>query len=300
MSFELLTEIDRGAALKGRAKCRAALSAQGRVKNSLAKLIITVSNDVLAEIGAGSESQFNVLLGRDESAGLVRLQKSTGSGLLKGRAAPHKTSTIFNLGLLPRLPRSSVESQVCNIERVEHDTLEIVLPDFAKLAKEIKALPAPSAPMQITAKEVLHGAAQHNVTPGLMGDPPPQRSALSEHVATENHAIRSYLGLDGKPGLPPVIGGIKFATSERTLLQLFLSRVEITRRAIMAATHDPEKGDDERDEKIAEVFLSKLNTKLKTLDLKIRSAGHGTAAWVMPLNDKNRLKAMIKDAGEQP
>lgn len=96
--------------------------------------------------------------------------------------------------------------------------------------------------------------------------------------------------------VPRVIGGCTWTPAERAILSALLSHPQVSREGLMAATADPEKGEDERDPKLVDVFLSKMRTRLRQLDVQIENIGLG--AFRMPLDAKTRLRSAIAAGGE--
>ncbi len=103
--------------------------------------------------------------------------------------------------------------------------------------------------------------------------------------------IKELLGANGT--MPRVIGGLSFTPSEREILATLLSHSQVSRDGLLAACHDPEKGEDDRDPQIVSVFLSKMKPRLTRLGISIENIGGG--AFRMPLDSKTRLRALAKE-----
>ncbi len=98
--------------------------------------------------------------------------------------------------------------------------------------------------------------------------------------------------------VPRVIAGATYAPAERMILAALLSHPQVSREGLLAATADPEKGEDERDPKLVDVYLSKMRVRLQSMDVRIENIGLG--AFRMPLHSKTRLREAISAGGGEP
>jgi hypothetical protein len=94
---------------------------------------------------------------------------------------------------------------------------------------------------------------------------------------------------------PREFGGKKFTPTEAAILEVLLKRTEATKAALMAATHDPANGDDDRDDKIIDVFICRLRQKLGSLNIEIGNKFGGY--YRMAADSKGRLRAFLAEAG---
>jgi hypothetical protein len=110
--------------------------------------------------------------------------------------------------------------------------------------------------------------------------------------ATQEAIDRRLQELLGASDLPPAeFGGVRFTPSERAILAVLLKNPRVSRAGILAATHDPAAGDDDRDEKLVDVFVSKMRTRLGALGCSIDHTGGGV--FRLSLDDKTTLRRLI-------
>ena len=98
--------------------------------------------------------------------------------------------------------------------------------------------------------------------------------------------------------VPRVIAGATYTPAERMILAALLSHPQVSREGLLAATADPEKGEDDRDPKLVDVFLSKMRVRLQAIDVRIENIGLG--AFRMSVDAKTRLRAAISAGGGEP
>lgn len=135
------------------------------------------------------------------------------------------------------------------------------------------ALPAPAAPAP--------HAPPKTLTPVI-----PQ----AEIIAGNREILRS-LGITER--FPRELRGVKFTPSEALIVEALYRNRQLTRAALLAATHDPEAGDDDRDDKVVDVWLSKMRPRLALLDITVQSLGGGN--WGLDAASKGRLKEMLRE-----
>lgn len=109
-----------------------------------------------------------------------------------------------------------------------------------------------------------------------------------ETEAAIAHRMREMI--TGGIVVPADIGGARFTVSERHILAAVLAHPTISRQGLLEATHDG-VGDDERDDKIIDVYLSKMRARLAPLQIEIINVGGGV--YRMPLDSKTRLRKLI-------
>lgn len=113
--------------------------------------------------------------------------------------------------------------------------------------------------------------------------------ALDEETeAAIAHRMREMI--TGGIVVPADIGAARFTVAERHFLAALLAHTTVSREGLMTATHDG-VGEDERDDKIIDVYLAKIRPKLGVLDCKIETMGGGV--FRMPLDSKTRLRKLI-------
>jgi len=94
---------------------------------------------------------------------------------------------------------------------------------------------------------------------------------------------------------PRELGGVKLTPSEADILDILLKRNMVTKEGLLAATRDPsDRGDDERDVKIVDFWISKLRLKLRPLDVSIETQwGEG---YRLDAAAKARLRVFVDKA----
>lgn len=117
-------------------------------------------------------------------------------------------------------------------------------------------------------------------------------SVTAAEIETGNREILRALGVTQQ--FPLVLGGVKFQPAEARMLEALYRGKELTMEALLASTHEPEKGDDERDTKIVDVWLCKMRPKLAELDIEIKTIWGGRRA--MDAASKGRLREILKAA----
>ncbi len=121
----------------------------------------------------------------------------------------------------------------------------------------------------------------------------PQRSSTSideEMRLSIDRRIKSLLA--GDVALPRVIGGAAFTEAERGILSALLRHAQVRREGLLAACHDPESGEDERDPKLVDVHFSKMRARLKDLGLVIERCDVGIYRFTP--ESKERLRRLLE------
>lgn len=97
--------------------------------------------------------------------------------------------------------------------------------------------------------------------------------AADDEITAGNRRVLAALGITAT--FPREIGGQRFTPSEAAIIEALYRRASVSRSGLLAATHDPEAGDDERDEKLVDVFISKMRQRLRDAGIAIANAGEG-------------------------
>jgi hypothetical protein len=107
----------------------------------------------------------------------------------------------------------------------------------------------------------------------------------------DDNIIRTALGLNEPRALQ--LGEHRFTKTEAAVVELLASRDLVTKQSIMIATADP-VGDDDREEKLADVLICKVRPKLEAMGFKIMTRwGDG---FTIAASQRRELKAAIADA----
>ena len=96
---------------------------------------------------------------------------------------------------------------------------------------------------------------------------------------------------------PREIGGVKFQPAEARMLEALYRGSELTMEALLAATHDPKDGDDDREVKVVDVWLCKMRPKLAQIDLVVKTIWGGKRA--LDAASKGRLRELLREAGAE-
>lgn len=113
------------------------------------------------------------------------------------------------------------------------------------------ALPPPSAPV-----------------PAKASDP----AIPASEIEQGNREILRALGVTQQ--FPRDLGGHKFSPAQACILEALLKASEgLTQEALLAATHDPTKGDDDRVPGVVDVLISKMRPQLAALGITIAGGG---------------------------
>jgi hypothetical protein len=160
-------------------------------------------------------------------------------------------------------------------------------PVVARLPERERAVVAAQLPGRLIPAPV-------SVSSQIMGDPAPQRSALAQREARLKEEAPERT-LTNEEVIRNGLRGLRFAPAEATIMDLLLRRESVTAAAIMVATRAPADIDnDDRDPKLAEVYISKLRAKLDRLDItidKIKGVG-----WRFSPATKAIMRAEIDSA----
>ncbi|WP_424363584.1 winged helix-turn-helix domain-containing protein [Methylocystis parvus] len=99
---------------------------------------------------------------------------------------------------------------------------------------------------------------------------------------------------EGVSIFPRRLAGQTLTPADVAILQALLARHTLGRAGLLAATHDPRKGDDDRSAKMADVRISLLRKKLRAAGISIETV-HGVG-WRLSPEQKARLRAAIEEA----
>lgn len=133
-----------------------------------------------------------------------------------------------------------------------------------------------------------------SAVPRLAPPPPPEpapvvkRAVQPSEIVAGNHELRAALGVTDS--FPLEIGGESFTPAEAAILEALLKRAEVSRAGCLIATHDPMNGDDERSDKLADVWICKMRPKLLRLGVSIVTAG---GCFRIDLPHKQKLRGLI-------
>ncbi len=200
--------------------------------------------------------------GRD--ADRIRLTPDLSGGLYEIRLAGRATNIyLLSIGSVNAWPAEVREKTACEWKPdIAGGGLIVVLPrDFTKprgAAAVAPALPTPTARV---------------AAPAALKTP------------------RVVLDEDAKPfPIPADLGAAHLTMTERQIVLLLMTRALVTRDGIMAATA-PDVGDDDRADKICDVFIAKLRPKLAALGFEIDTQrGEG---WSMKKAQRTSLKRLV-------
>ena len=127
MAFELHKIESRSQRLPATVRLR-------RCKNGVI-CYLSVSGDAVKGIGGNDKSSFDILIGKAEDAGKLRLRVNK-DGKVKARRLLRTGWLCFILGVVGDFPQSEVDKQRCAAKVVEKDTLEVTLPDWKALIED--------------------------------------------------------------------------------------------------------------------------------------------------------------------
>lgn len=124
--------------------------------------------------------------------------------------------------------------------------------------------------------------------------PPPSLSPKTEPApAGADPVLMATLGLTAS--FPRRLGDIELSPNEARIVEVLYRRHQASRDALMMATAD-DCDEDDRDDKIVDVWIHKLRAKLEPLGIGIMTIrGSG---WSMPLGSKRFIARIIGE--EQP
>lgn len=107
----------------------------------------------------------------------------------------------------------------------------------------------------------------------------------------DDKVLRAALGLTET--LIRTIDGQEFRPAEAAFVHLLATREIVTKQAVLLATTDPEKpDDDQRDDKIVDVYLCKIRPKLTKLGISVQTDwGNG---YKLSRADRTKLKNLIE------
>lgn len=107
----------------------------------------------------------------------------------------------------------------------------------------------------------------------------------------DGKVLRAALGITDT--MPRTIDGHHFKPAEAAVLHLLATRELVTKEAVMIATANPENpNDDERNEKIVDVYLCKIRPQLSEMGIAVQTDwGNG---YKLSRADRTKLKNLIE------
>jgi hypothetical protein len=180
----------------------------------------------------------------------------------------------LNLGIVnvwPNEDRAATEA----IFQIVQGGLVLTLPaSFAKTST--------NPPPRTTPAEKPSPAANAHIDPRLQRVP----------AAADDRVLQAALGVTNS--FPREIGGEKFSGSEANILEALLKCTEVSREGLMIATHDPSKGEDDRDDKLVDVLLSRMKKRLTAIGVEIQHRYGGN--YHLDAASKSRLRTFVEKA----
>lgn len=136
--------------------------------------------------------------------------------------------------------------------------------------------------------------------PNLKMLPAPAKAAAAPSREAPRHpgapvddgkVLAAALGINST--IPRVIDGQTFPPAEAVFVHLLATRELVTKQAVLLATADPEKSDDDqRAEKVVDVWLCKIRPKLLEMGIAIQTEwGNG---YKLARADRTKLKNLIE------
>ncbi|TPJ75808.1 hypothetical protein FJ422_30790 [Mesorhizobium sp. B2-6-3] len=143
-------------------------------KASAAKMMLSISLARAKSLNIGDGDALEVLIGDGEHHGLLRIRKNNSAGIAKAEKVNTAKGEYFTLrlGHQETFVDRTESACWCQWEQVEDGWVEIVLPRWADETRPGRKEPALRAPA------VAASRPKHNVTSGLMGDPPAGRREM--------------------------------------------------------------------------------------------------------------------------
>lgn len=231
------------------------------------KLQISFKTEVLAEIGG---PRFDIGWNAQKRLLLV---KAKDQGPFEAASAPRGATQLLRMALPPGIAASDGEAAPeYYVDAIGKRLLIEVPVEFGRRL----ALPAP---------------AQSQPQAGAPKAAPAQVPA--SELEAGNREILRALGIT--ESFPRELAGVKFQPAEARILEALYSGKELTMEALLAATHDPEQGDDDREVKVVDVWLSKMRPKLAELDIVVKTIWGGKRA--LDASSKGVLRELLREAG---
>lgn len=257
----------------------------GRKNRQSPRLQLNMSSDLESEIGGG---RFAIQFAA--AKGLLRV-KADDRGAYEAVPSGRGDRRLIRCPLPPGVFAGSEPAEPeFYVDAIGRQIL-VEMPQAFLRSAPVQATPKPLAPAELPRlpRPAVRRPAE-TVTAELMGDPPPERSALAGRGEEDTH-MRALLGLT--PTFPRRIGGQSFAPAEAAILEVLLRREQVNRYGLLVATHDPAKGEDERDEKIIDVFISRMRARVQALGFDILNRRGGE--FYLSGDAKARLKQLISE-----
>lgn len=148
-----------------------------------------------------------------------------------------------------------------------------------------RALPSPVRPMA--------GPSHKDIVQRAKEAVPSKIDSLSSSDLDQK-TIRTALGLNEPRAL--VLGDHRFTKTEAVIVELLAARERVTKQAIMIGTADP-AGDDNRDEKLADVLIHKIRPKLDAPGFKVMT--QFGESWTIAASQRRELRAIIAAARKE-
>ena len=130
--------------------------------------------------------------------------------------------------------------------------------------------------------------------PRQLFSPTPLKPRAPEAALDDPKIVRAALGLSADAA-PTLINGEKFTPAEAEVVRLFSQRILVTREMVLLATRDPANPDeDDRDEKLLDVYVCRVKPKLKKMSIFIKAVyGQG---FTISQDERTLLKRYISEA----
>lgn len=266
-----------------------------KVRGAPASLSLVIRPAFIERVGWVDGTVLEVAFGKDEHHGLLRLRENTAGGarLKAMEAGRGKKGRYFRIGIgrCPEFVDRSESAKACLVEILDGDDagwIEIVLPRWADETSPNKAGQADRRPSIATAP-VAGGrpSAVRDIAPRLMGDPPPNRSALAQRASeptrgqarrqaeareTQSNVVAEAAEWNRKAAddnvLADLMGAFALTSSEARLVRTLADGKLKSREALHLATYgdDPQGGPEI---KIIDVFIVKIRKKLQVRGVQI-------------------------------
>jgi hypothetical protein len=283
-----------------------------KVKSAPAQLTLSIRPAVVKQLGWADKNRIAVLLGEGDQRGLIRLAHSgDGSAVLSRREAGKGTRSeyyIINLGHVPVFPDRSEAKRWVKFERLEDGWVEVVLPRWADPQRQPATAPAVSPALSLA--QGRPGA--RTLTGSLMGDPPPDRSALHERPEPTRGEMRRQAEVREAPEMSAaeaaarqreiedaeqlvlMTGCFGLTRTEALYLSTLMDGRLASKERLLAACHGDES---EAEIKIVDVYVHKLRAKLNTRLVQIQTVrSQGYRMEPASIARVNRLLAEHRDA----
>ncbi len=116
-----------------------------------------------------------------------------------------------------------------------------------------------------------------------------KQAPTAEEIEEVDKRVKEMLGVT--PDFPREFGTIRFTPQETSIIEVLYKKGECTREGLLAASHDPRKGEDDREGNVIAVLVSKINSKLKGTGCQIENLW-GTG-YSMSAKSKTWIKSWL-------